>query len=64
MPLLCPSLVDTNKRVQKDDYFFKSGDPPDSLVVGDYNRDEVVEPGDVVFLINYLYKDGPPPGSP
>jgi hypothetical protein len=28
---------------------------------GDANGDGVVSPGDVVYLINYLFRDGPPP---
>jgi hypothetical protein len=30
-------------------------------VAGDANSDGVVGPGDVVFLINYLFRGGPPP---
>lgn len=28
---------------------------------GDANRDGIIDLGDVVYLINYLYRDGPPP---
>jgi hypothetical protein len=28
---------------------------------GDANMDGVIEPGDVVYLINYLFRDGTPP---
>jgi len=31
---------------------------------GDVNGDAVVEIGDVIFLINYLYRNGPPPDFP
>jgi hypothetical protein len=30
---------------------------------GDANGDEIVDVGDVVHLINYLYKSGPAPGQ-
>jgi len=33
-------------------------------VQGDANGDDVVNIGDVIFLINYLYKDGTPPSPP
>jgi hypothetical protein len=32
------------------------------LIAADCNCDTVIDPGDVVYLINYLYKSGPPPG--
>lgn len=33
----------------------------DSYLLGDANADGVVDLGDVVYLINYLYKNGDPP---
>ncbi len=35
-----------------------------STVSGDCNEDGVVDLGDVVYLINYLYKDGTAPDPP
>jgi hypothetical protein len=35
------------------------GDP---FVFGDPSGDGLIDPGDVVYLLNYLFKDGPPPG--
>jgi hypothetical protein len=32
-----------------------------AYLVGDANRDEIVDPADIVYLINYLFKDDPPP---
>ncbi len=40
---------------------FKSGPPPNPLIVGDCNCSGAVELGDVVFLLNYLFKAGPLP---
>ncbi|UCG12125.1 MAG: dockerin type I repeat-containing protein, partial [Deltaproteobacteria bacterium] len=31
------------------------------FLCGDANRDETIDLGDVVYLISYLYKNGPPP---
>jgi len=33
----------------------------DSYIRGDANFDQQIDLGDVIYLINYLYKDGPPP---
>jgi hypothetical protein len=38
--------------------------PPDPLEAGDCNCDDVVGPGDVVYLINYLFRNGLPPSCP
>jgi len=35
-----------------------------TYLVGDVNGDGVIELGDVVYLINYLYRDGDPPNPP
>jgi hypothetical protein len=43
------------------EYTDKTGLYPGPLAVGDANRDGVVDVGDVVYLINYLFKSGPPP---
>jgi hypothetical protein len=32
--------------------------------VGDVNCDGIINVGDVVFLVNYLYRSGPPPDTP
>jgi hypothetical protein len=32
-----------------------------SVICGDTNGDEIVDIGDVVYLVSYLYKSGPPP---
>jgi hypothetical protein len=37
------------------------GCPPDPLEVMDYNQDDGVNVLDVIYLISYLYFDGPPP---
>jgi len=34
---------------------------PRTLTCGDANNDGIVNVGDVVYLINYLYKNGPTP---
>jgi hypothetical protein len=31
---------------------------------GDVNDDGIVDVSDVIYLINYLYKDGPAPPAP
>jgi hypothetical protein len=31
------------------------------VVCGDPNGDKAIDVGDVVYLANYLYRDGPPP---
>jgi hypothetical protein len=36
----------------------------DPFLVGDANGNGAIEPGDVVFLINYLFRNGPPPDPP
>ncbi len=38
-----------------------SQDHIEPSLVGDVNRDGQMDLGDIVFLINYLYKGGPPP---
>jgi len=38
--------------------------PPASAILGDVNASGTVEVGDVVYLINYLFKSGPPPPNP
>ena len=38
--------------------------PSASAILGDVNASGVVEIGDVVYLINYLFKNGPPPPNP
>jgi len=48
-------------------YLFKGSLPPACDPVtkcGDVNSDEEVSLTDAIFLLNYLYKSGPPPGSP
>ena len=37
------------------------GPAPDPLALGDANCDGVVNSADVVYLINYLFINGPPP---
>jgi hypothetical protein len=39
-------------------------DTADSCKCGDPNDDTVVDAGDVVYLVTYLYKGGPPPVAP
>jgi len=34
---------------------------PETYMAGDANDDELVDVADVIFLINYLYKNGPVP---
>jgi photosystem II stability/assembly factor-like uncharacterized protein len=36
----------------------------DPFLVGDANGNGAIEPGDVVFLINYLFRNGSPPDPP
>ncbi|MGB7060972.1 MAG: hypothetical protein WBF13_01295 [Candidatus Zixiibacteriota bacterium] len=43
-------------------YLYKSGLAPDPPDAGDPNCDGVINLGDVVSLVNYLYKGGPAPG--
>lgn len=38
--------------------------PPAAAILGDVNGDEAVDYGDVVYLINYLFRDGDPPVNP
>jgi hypothetical protein len=45
-------------------YKFKSGDPPDPLLLGDVNCDGLVEVNDIIYLANYKFKSGPEPGCP
>jgi hypothetical protein len=42
-------------------YFFRNGFPPDPLASGDANCDGVVDPGDIVYLLNYLFRGWPAP---
>ena len=39
-------------------------DPADSCDCGDANGDGTVNVGDVVYIVTYLYKGGPPPVAP
>jgi hypothetical protein len=39
----------------------RSGDAPQPIEAGDANCDGMVNVGDLVFLVNYLCKDGRPP---
>jgi hypothetical protein len=34
------------------------------LEAGDASFDDTVGPGDVVYLVHYLFRDGPPPCEP
>ncbi len=43
-------------------YLYKGGTAPDPVEAGDANCDAAVNVGDVVFLVSYLYRNGPPPG--
>ncbi|MGB7061866.1 MAG: CARDB domain-containing protein [Candidatus Zixiibacteriota bacterium] len=43
---------------------FEALDPADSCDCGDANDDGVVNSGDVVYLVSYLYKGGPEPVAP
>lgn len=45
-------------------YLFKTGTPPQYLVIGDCNCDGTVALGDAIYLLNYLFKGGPPPDCP
>jgi hypothetical protein len=44
-------------------YLYKNGSAPDPQQAGDCNCDATVDLGDVVYLINYLFKQGSPPGG-
>jgi hypothetical protein len=39
------------------------GPEPIPLEAGDVNGDRIINNGDVVYLINYLFVGGPPPGD-
>jgi len=43
-------------------YLYKSGPAPDPQWVGDANCDGIINVGDIVYLVSYLYKGGPEPG--
>jgi hypothetical protein len=43
---------------------FHSASAPFPYQAGDCNCDEAVDAADVVFLINYLFKNGQEPGCP
>ncbi len=43
-------------------YIFKSGPPPEPLIMGDADCDGEVLIGDGIYLINFVFKSGPPPG--
>lgn len=36
----------------------------DPLLVGDANADQVIDVGDAVYIVNYVFKEGPPPLRP
>jgi hypothetical protein len=42
-------------------YAFKSLATEQSFVTGDANGDGIIDVGDIVYLVNYLYKSGPAP---
>jgi hypothetical protein len=42
-------------------YLFIGGSAPDPIQVGDANLDGVVNIADVVYLVNYLFENGPVP---
>ena len=42
-------------------YLYGDGPAPAPMEAGDTNCDSVVNVGDVVYLVNYLYREGPPP---
>ena len=43
-------------------YLYKNDPSPNPEEAGDCNCDGKVDVGDVVYLINYLFRGGPPPG--
>ncbi|NMC43994.1 MAG: hypothetical protein GYA46_08740, partial [candidate division Zixibacteria bacterium] len=36
----------------------------DPLLTGDANADQVIDVGDAVYIVNYVFKGGPPPLRP
>jgi len=42
-------------------YLYRDGPAPDPLEAGDTNSDGQINLGDVVYLIDYLFRGGPPP---
>ena len=50
--------------VTKQNYLPKQKEVDVSFACGDANQDAVIDVGDLVYLINYLYKGGPAPNPP
>jgi hypothetical protein len=45
-------------------YLFVKGPAPDPMSIGDVDCNGKVDLGDVIYLLNFLFKSGPPPCSP
>jgi hypothetical protein len=43
------------------DYLYRDGDPPEPFLSGDATCDGDVTVDDVVYLISYLFRNGPAP---